>query len=74
VLLLFVAEFLEMMILDNDTSKLTTNWTKPHCDCLPGCNELSYTPSMTYGNMDPSFVKTNLYVNATRAYDKKYVR
>jgi len=29
---------------------------------------------MTYGNMDPSFVKTNLYVNATRAYDKKYVR
>jgi type 1 glutamine amidotransferase len=63
-----------MLILDNDTLKLTTNWTKPDCDCLPGCNELSYQSSMTYGNIDPSVVKTKFYANETRNFDKKYVR
>jgi len=63
-----------MVILDNATSKLTANWTKPDCDCLPGCNELSYSSSMTYGNIDPSFVKSTLYANETRKFDKKYLR
>jgi hypothetical protein len=74
VLLLFVAGFLEMMIMDNVTSKLTKNWTKPDCDCLPGCNELSYSSSMTYGNIDPSFVTTKFYMNETRSFNKTYVR
>jgi hypothetical protein len=74
VLLLFVAGFLEMIILDNYTLKSGTNWTKPDCDCLPGCNELSYSSSMTYGNIDPSFVKTTLYANKERNLDKKYFR
>jgi hypothetical protein len=72
--LLFVAGFLEMMILDNATLKLTTNWTKPECDCLPGCHELSYSSSMTYGNIDPSFVNNNFYANRARIFDKKTVR
>jgi hypothetical protein len=72
--LLFVAGFLEMMILNKDTLKLTTNWTKPDCDCLPGCNELSYSSSMTYGNIDSSFVKNKLFGNETRNFNKTYVR
>jgi len=74
VLLLFVAGFLEMMFLDNDTSKLTSNWTKPNCGCLPGCHELSYSSSMTYGNIDPSFVNTKFYTNLKKDLNKTYVR
>jgi hypothetical protein len=72
--LLFVAGFLEMIILDNDTLKLTTNWTKPDCNCLPGCNELSYSSSMTYGNIDSSFEKNMLYANGARNLDKRHFR
>jgi len=63
-----------MVILNNATLKLTTNWTKPDCDCLPGCNELSYSSSMTYGNIDPSFVKNMLYANEAGNLDNKYFR
>ena len=73
-LFLFVAGFFEMIILNNATLKLTTNWTKPDCDCLPGCNELSYSSSMTYGNIDPSFVKNKFDVNETTNFNKTYVR
>jgi amiloride-sensitive sodium channel len=66
--------FLEMMILDNDTSKSMTNWTKPNCHCLPGCNELSYSSSMTYGNIDPSFVTSKLYTNIKENFDEKKIR
>jgi hypothetical protein len=74
VLLLFVAEYLEVMLLDKDTTNSTKNWTKPHCDCLPGCNELSYSSSMSYGNIDPLYVKTKLYANEERNFNKTYVR
>jgi hypothetical protein len=74
VVLLFVAGFLEMMILDNATLKLSKNWTKPTCDCLPGCHELSYSSSMTYGNIDPLFAQTNNYASETRKFKRTYVR
>jgi hypothetical protein len=74
VVLLFVAGFLEMMILDNETMKLTTNWTKPNCDCLPGCNELGYSSILTHGNIEPLSVKNNIYGNITRNLNDAYIR
>lgn len=70
---LVTQEFLEMMILDESTINSTRGWTKPDCQCLQGCNDLSYSSSMTYGNIDPSFVKSMRYVEETNL-DKTYVR
>lgn len=72
--LLFIAEFLEMIILDKATMNSTTNWTKPDCHCLPGCNEVSYSSSMTYGNLEPTFVMNKEYLNQTKGLDRTDVR
>jgi hypothetical protein len=43
----------------------TDGWPTPNCECLPGCNELSYSSTMTHGNMVSLFAVNKGYVEDT---------
>ncbi|XP_069704368.1 pickpocket protein 28-like isoform X2 [Periplaneta americana] len=62
-------KMLEMRMVDESSLNLQNGWTKPVCKCLPGCNELSYSLSMTYGNIDSSYAKTKGYLEVNLPYN-----
>jgi hypothetical protein len=49
-------------MVDESQFNLSSGWENPNCECLPGCNELSYVSSMTYSHM-----------NATHAVNRGFV-
>jgi hypothetical protein len=49
---------------------LTDGWPIPKCECLPGCHELSYSSTMTYGRMISSFATDKGYMKDTAHSNK----
>jgi hypothetical protein len=58
----WLAELLEMTLVEASDFNSTDGWPTPNCKCLPGCNELSYSSTMTYGHMISSFAVNKGYM------------
>ncbi|PNF17623.1 hypothetical protein B7P43_G07373 [Cryptotermes secundus] len=58
-------KLLEMTLVEASDFNSTDGWPTPNCKCLPGCNELGYSSSMTYGHMIPSLAVNKGYMEDT---------
>jgi hypothetical protein len=63
-----------MALVDEDQFNSSLGWAHPNCECLPGCNELSYVSSMTFGHIDPLFAVNKSYLEHTDITDMEQIR
>jgi hypothetical protein len=63
-----------MVMKDERQFNLSTGWKIPDCECLPGCNELSYVASMTYSHMNASFAVNKGYLDETDLLNETNIR
>ncbi|XP_021916874.1 pickpocket protein 28-like isoform X2 [Zootermopsis nevadensis] len=55
-------KLLDMKILKEGQIDMPEDWINPVCQCLPGCNEISYVSSMTHSHMNASFAANKGYI------------